>query len=131
MKHIYAQLDSRRASLGMSKVDLAHRAGVSLPTVQRLLSGREGRARVDILGTIAAALGVEVRLSGSPSVYELSDASAFRAERAREKAAHLAKLVQGTMALEAEGVDGRALERVEAQNFHALLAGSGRRLWGD
>lgn len=129
--HIYAQLDSRRARLGMSKADLARRAGVSLPTIQRLLSGREGCARVDILGAIADALGVEVRLSGSPYVHESFDLSAFREARAREKAAHLAKLVQGTMALEAEAVDGRVLEQMAAQNVHSLLAGPGRRLWGD
>ena len=130
MSDIYAHLDSRRARLGMSKADLACRAGVSLPTVQRLLSGREGRARVDILCAIASALGVEVRLSGSPSVWESTDPSAFREARAREKAAHLTKLVQGTMALEAEAVKAKVLEQMTAQTVHSLLAGSGRRLWG-
>lgn len=131
VNHLYAQLDSRRVRLGMSKADLARLAGVSLPTVQRLLSGREGRARADVLGAIADALGVEVRLSGSPHVHESTDASAFRDARARKKAARLAKLVQGTMALEAEAVDHRVLEQLAAQNVHALLAGPGRRLWGD
>ena len=131
MKQIYEQLDSRRAHLGMSKVNLARRAGVSLPTVQRLLSGREGRARADILCAIAEALGVEVRLSGSPSVSEPIEPSSFRDARAREKAAQLTKLVQGTMALEAEAVDGRTLKQLTDQTVRALLAGPGRRLWGD
>ena len=128
---LFAQLEHRRARLGMSKADLARRADVSLPTVRRLLAGREKRARTDIVAALAAALGVEVRLSGSPYVYECSDASAFRREHALAKAILLARLVQGTMALEAEAVDAEVLKRMEEQNFHALLAGSARRLWGE
>jgi len=131
MSHVYTQLNSRRVRLGMSKADLARLAGVSLPTVRRLLSGREGRARVDILGAIADALGVEVRLSSTPSVHESSDPSVFREARAKEKAAHLAKLVQGTMALEAEAVDAQVVEQMTAETVHSLLAGPKRRLWGD
>jgi hypothetical protein len=86
---------------------------------------------VDILGGIADALGVEVRLSGTPSMHELVDVSAFREARARKKATHLAMLVQGTMALEAEPVDARVLERMTTENVHSLLAGPRRRLWGD
>ena len=128
---LFAQLDRRRARLGMSKADLARRARVSLPTVQRLLSGRERRARTDIVAAIAASLGVEVRLSDSPHVHESCSVSAFRQAQARAKAKRLAKLVQGTMALEAEAVGARVLEEMEDKNVHALLAGPGRRLWGE
>ena len=127
----FAQLDSRRRRLGMSKVDLARRAGVSLPTVQRLLSGRESRARIDIVTAIAVALGVEVRLGASLSVHESIDVSAFRLEQARSKARRLARLVQGTMALEAEAVSEPVVDAMEEQNVHALLAGPARRLWGE
>ena len=76
--NLFDQLDRRRARLRMSKADLARRAGVSLPTIRRLLSGREDRARTDIVAAIAAALGVEVRLSATPYVHETIDVSAFR-----------------------------------------------------
>lgn len=115
----------------MSKADLARRARVSLPTIQRLLSGRESRARTDIVAAIAGALGVEVRLSDSPHVYEATKVSAFRLAQAKAKAKRLAKLVQGTMALEAGAVSTHVLEDLEQRNVHALLAGPGRRLWGD
>ena len=128
---LFLELDGRRVRLGMSKADLARRAGVSLPTVQRLLSGRETRARTDIVAAIAAALGVEVRLSDSPHVHESTDVSSFRMAQARAKARRLARLVQGTMALEAEAVGEGVLAQVEEQNVHALLAGPGRRLWGE
>jgi transcriptional regulator with XRE-family HTH domain len=115
----------------MSKADLARRAGVSLPTIRRLLSGREDRARTDSVAAIAAALGVEVRLSATPHVHETVDVSAFRMRQARAKARCLAQLVQGTMALEAEAVAEDVLDEIEEQNVHALLAGPARRLWGE
>jgi len=128
---LFAQLESRRNRLGISKADLSRRAGVSLPTIHRILSGRDGRARSDILSAVAAALGVEVRLSDSPYMHESSKVSAFRRDQARSKARHLARLVQGTMALEAEAVGTDVLEEMVEYNVHALLAGPGRRLWGD
>jgi len=115
----------------MSKADLARRAGVSLPTVQRLLAGRDPRPRTDILMAIAVALGVEVRLSASPGVFETQEVSSFREAQARAKAIRLARLVQGTMAIEAEAVGADVLEEMEEQSVHALLAGPGRRLWGE
>lgn len=131
MRQILSQLDRRRARLGMSKADLARRAGVSLPTVQRLLAGRDERPRTDILMAIAVALGVEVRLSESPCVFETTEVSAFREAQARAKARRLARLVQGTMALEAEAVGADVLDDIEEENVHALLAGPARRLWGE
>ena len=130
-QRVFKQLERRRDRLGMSKADLARRAEVSLPTVRRLLSGGEKRARTDIVAAIAVALGVEVRLSDTPHVYEVSDVSAFRRRHARAKARRLARLVQGTMALEAEAVGTDVLDEIEEHNVHALLAGSGRRLWGE
>jgi transcriptional regulator with XRE-family HTH domain len=114
----------------MSKAALARRAAVSLPTVQRLFAGREGNPRTDTLLEIASALGVEVLLSDSPRVLEKSKASEFCEAQARAKAKRLARLVQGTMALEAEAVDTTVLEEIEEQNFQALLGGPRRRLWG-
>lgn len=115
----------------MSKADLARRAGVSVPTVQRLLSGGEKRALTDVVAAIAAALGVEVRLSDALYVHESTEVSAFRRKQAERKARWLARLVQGTMALEAEAVDSDVLQEIEEQNVHALLAGPNRRLWGE
>ena len=128
---ISAQLDDRRNRLRMSKADLARRSAVSLPPVHRLLSGRESRARTDTVAAIAAALGVEVRLSDATYVHETHEVSEFRREQASAKARRLVKLVQGTMALEAAAVGAEALKIMEEDNFHALLAGSGRRLWGE
>ena len=128
---VFSQLDGRRRRLRMSKADLARRAGVSLPTVQRLLAGRESRPRIDIVTAIAVALGVEVRLGAAPCVHDSTAVSAFRLAQARLKARRLARLVQGTMALEAEAVSESVVDELEEQNVHALLAGPARRLWGE
>ena len=114
----------------MSKVDLARRSGVSLPTLHRLFSAREQRPRADTLAALAVALGVELRLSASLQLHEIEDVFSFREQQARKKARHLTKLVCGTMALEAEALDARALFGMEEQCVHELLAGPARRLWG-
>jgi transcriptional regulator with XRE-family HTH domain len=128
---LFPALDRRRARLKMSKTDLAHRSGISLPTIRRLFSGDERRARTDIVAAIADALGVEVRLSGSSSVHEITSVADFRAAEAARKARRIVKLVQGTMALEAAAVGADAIDELEENNIHALLAGPARRLWGE
>lgn len=125
------QLEARRARLGISKIQLARRSGVSLPTVHRLLSGKEKRPHLDTLSALAVALGVEVRLASTAHMHESTKVRAFREEQAREKAASLTRLVQGTMALEAEAVGVEVLEEMQEQTMHTLLAGPPRRLWGD
>jgi transcriptional regulator with XRE-family HTH domain len=131
MTSLFADLESRRSRLGMSKADLARRAKVSLPTVQRLLAGKEKHPGLDTVARIAAALGVEVRLAEACSVHELCDVPTFRERQARAKARRLVRLLQGTMALEAEAVDEADLAAMEEESVHALLAGPARRLWGE
>ncbi len=128
---VLAQFDQRRAALRMSMTSLARRAGISVPTVRRLLAGRESRPRIDIVTALAVALGVEVRLSDSAHVHESVSTEAFREAQARTKAKRMVKLVQGTMALEAEAVGAGTLRQMEQENFHALMAGSARRLWAE
>ena len=59
-KDILAALDDRRRELGMSMSVLARRSGVSLPTLQRVLRGRNG-GMLATLEAIARALGTELR----------------------------------------------------------------------
>ena len=128
---LFAQLNDRRSRLGISKAQLSRRSGVAVHTVHRLLSGGETRPKMDTLSALAVALGVEVRLADRAVMHETTKVSAFRAKQAKAKAAYLAKLVQGTMALEAEAVDAEVLQEIEEANVHALLSGPSRRLWGD
>lgn len=124
-------LERRRASLVMSKAAVAKRAGVSRPTVNRILSGSERRPGIEHVQRIAAALGVEVRLGPQSSVHELWNAFDFRMRRAHEKARTLLRMVQGTMALEAQAVDSETINQLVEETACKLIAGSSRRLWED
>ena len=123
-------LEKRRAELKMSKVALAARADVSLPTVNRVLMGKQRDVSVANLNRIAQALGVEVRLTGKIEVREVQSAAAFRLDQARRKAEKLINMLQGTMALEAQGVDQEYVTQMIEKTSHELLD-SQRKLWFD
>ena len=117
-------LERRRRELGMSRAVVARRSGLSLPTVQRILSGGgETAAFVNVLA-IANALGIRLEVRAE-------DADEILERQAREKARHLVALVQGSAGLEGQAVDERSLKQMERRTVHELRAGSKRRLWGD
>ena len=118
-------LELRRHELGMSKATLAKRAGVSLMTVNRILSGEDRGPRVTNLQAIAAALGVQIGIA------EASSALEFRKAQAAAKAKRLVRMVQGTMALEAQAVDSHTIADMIEQTTCELLAGSDRKLWNE
>jgi len=126
-----SQLDERRESLRLSKTQLARRAGLSLPTVNRVLSGSEQNPRIKTLAALAAAVGVEIRLGAVTRIDELSTIEAFREAQARTKARRLVRLLQGSMALEASALDRQSLLQLENKNVRTLLQGPPRRLWSD
>lgn len=121
---IAEQLELRRHRLEMSRTALAKRSGVSFPQVRRILDGKE-QPRVDTLRAIATALGMEF------SLVEKCDAEEYRMQRAQEKGAKLAGMVQGTMGLESQGVDEAAMKSLVQHQVNAMLAGSGRTLWDE
>lgn len=106
----------------MTFAALAARSGVSEPTVKRILGGHPGEASFANVAAVAAALGAPLELAAI-------DVEEFRRRQARAKAEAIARLVQGTSALEAQAVDRAAYERLVERTYHELLAGSGRRLW--
>jgi transcriptional regulator with XRE-family HTH domain len=125
-----SKLEFRRAQLGMSKAALAKRSKVSLPTVDRILSGREQNPRLSNVTAIATALGVEVRLADNEiSVVDQKTAHQFRREQALSKAKRIVNMVQGNMALEAQAVSQETIDGMIDQTVCELLAGSPRKLW--
>src|SRR5205823_4847667 len=123
--HILNTLESRRRDLRISVTDLARRSKVSLPTVNRILSGRFPNASFANVLAVANALGM------SASFEPLSPAAEFREEQARRKAKRLVGMVQATSALEAQAVDDESLRQMTRQTVHELLAGSPRALWSE
>lgn len=117
------ELENRRKLLGMTKSTLAERAGVSLPTLNRTLSDSERSPTLPTIIAIAAALGLELKLEAA------QEPDDFRHAQAKAKATRIVQMVQGTMALEAQAVDQKTIDRLIDQTVHELLAGSPRRLW--
>jgi transcriptional regulator with XRE-family HTH domain len=121
----FGVLQRRRQELGMSYELLAQRSGVSRPTVQRILSGRYPTASFASVVALGNALGLELRLASAVTPEQL------KREQARKKAKKLAALVQGTCALEGQGVDRTGFESMVERTTHELLSGSKRRLWSE
>lgn len=117
-------LDRRRRDLGLTFTALSVRSGVSEPTVKRILGGRLGEASFTHVVAIARALG-------APIAAEATDIDQMLRDRARAKAEAVARLVQGTSALESQAVDDAEYRRLVERSYHELLAGSRRRLWAD
>ncbi len=115
---------SRRRALGMTFADLAKRSGVPAPTVKRMFGGLLGMASFANVAAVADALGVPLGVDES-SVDEM------RRSQARVKAERIARLVQGTSALESQAVDRETYERLVERSYHELLSGSSRRLWSE
>ncbi|CAG1009025.1 hypothetical protein PHYC_03643 [Phycisphaerales bacterium] len=114
----------RKDELRMSFSALAARSGVSEPTVKRILGGHLRQASFVNVASIASALGIPLGLSET-------DADEFCREQARKQAERIARLVQGTSALEGQAVEGAAYRRLVEKSYHELLAGPRRRLWSE
>lgn len=123
--HISAEsLQHRREALGMSYSALAARCGVSEPTVKRILGGQLAQASFANVVAISEALGTSFGI-------EETDPEELCRRQARRKAQQIARLVQGTSALESQAVDRAAYDRLVERSFHQLMAGSRRRLWSE
>ena len=123
MATIIKDLDAQRKRLGLSVKNLAKQAGVGSATVSRLFSGQTGTT-LDTLLKVAAVLGCSLEVKGH-------QATDLRRRRAEQKAEMLIAQLQGTMALEAQAVDPRALEKIKDQMVAQMLKGSDRKLWED
>jgi len=106
----------------MSFPSLAERSGVSEPTVKRIFAGQIGEALFANVAAVVDALGMSFGL-------EEIDADELCRRQARMKAEQIARLVQGTSALESQAVDPTTYNRLVEKSYHELLAGSKRRLW--
>ena len=122
---ILIDLDKRRRDLGLSYELLARRSGVSRPTVQRILTGRQPAASFANVAVIAEALGLGLRFESRVEPGRLKQ------EQAERKARSLVALVQGTSGLEGQAVDRGAVESMVEQTAHELLAGPKRKLWSE
>ncbi|MDZ4683845.1 MAG: hypothetical protein SH850_02075 [Planctomycetaceae bacterium] len=116
------RLERRRRELAMTFPALSHRSGVSEPTIKRMLGGKAEDASFAKVKAVAIALGVSIQFGET-------DPEELRRNQAMKKAEAVARLVQGTSALESQAVDEQTVKRLVERTYHELLAGSSRRLW--
>jgi len=119
------RLNERRERLGISCSVLAKRAGISLRSVQRILCGEELNPGFSTVATLARELGVGVRFD------EEVDVRTIRRRQAERKAERILAIVQGTSALEAQGLSRETLRDLREKTINELLAGSDRKLWAE
>jgi len=119
------QLNERREKLGISCAVLAKRAGISLRSVQRILSGEETNSGFATVTALARELGVGIRFD------DQTDVGTIRRRQAERKAARILAIVQGSSALEAQALPPKTLREMREKTIHELLAGSPRKLWAD
>jgi transcriptional regulator with XRE-family HTH domain len=122
---ISRRLNERRERLGISCSVLARRVGVSLRSVQRILSGEELNPGFSTVAKLAGELGVSVRFDDEV------DVRTFRRRQAERKAERILAIVQGSSALEAQGLSRETLRDLREKTINELLAGSPRKLWAD
>ncbi len=116
------RLQTRRKMLGIGFQSLASRSGVSIPTVKRIFGGQIAAASFGNIAAIAEALGLSFEL-GESSI------DALCRQQARKKAMQVARLVQGTSALESQAVGKDTYKRIVEKSFREILAGPKRKLW--
>jgi transcriptional regulator with XRE-family HTH domain len=104
--YLLKNLDQRRRELGLSYELLSRRCGVSRPTVQQILSGRQIEASFANIVAVAESLATELRLDSTV------DSRDLKREQAERKAKRLVALVQGTSGLEGQAVDVKAVEGI-------------------
>lgn len=122
---LFEKLEIRRRELGLSQSALAVRSGISLPTVQRILSGHGPAASFKNTLAISQVLGMQLDAVPVIPTKELLK------QQAHKKAERLVRMVQGTSALEAQGVSANRIDQMVKKTVQELLAGSRRRLWAE
>ena len=116
-------LESQRRALRMTLPAVAERAHVSRATVRRVLKEKRSSARLDNVLAIAAVLGAEFE-------FRLAEPEAMIEAEVQKRARKVAEMVQGTMALESQGLTDEArLAEIAAAAATELRSKPRKHLW--
>lgn len=110
------QIIYRKEQLGITVENLAKLSGVSIRTINRLLKNED--VKLSTIEHITNFLGLD--FSGNEQV----SVSILKKQRAHEKALFLASIVQGTSALEMQGLEDESLNAIISSYEHEFLSGS-------
>ena len=110
------QIIARKEHLGITIENLAKLSGISVRTVNRLLKNED--VKLSTVEHVTNFLGLD--FAGNEQV----SLSALKKHRAHEKALFLASIVQGTSALEMQGLEDENLNNIIATYEQEFLSGS-------
>jgi len=112
----------RKVQLGITIENLAKLSGVGIRTMNRLLKNED--VKLSTVEQVTHFLGLDFAGNEQIPLHTLKQ------KRAHEKALLLASVVQGTSALEMQGLDQEHIEQIIASYEEAFLSGSYQdRLW--
>jgi len=113
---------ARKKELNITVKNLAKLSGVSVRTINRLLKNED--VKLSTIESVTNLLGLDFAGNEVVSLEEL------KKQRAREKALFLASIVQGTSALEMQGLEEDSLKNIITNYEQAFLKGEYKNtLW--
>ena len=116
-------LDQQRRTLKMSLPTLAKRTKLSRATVCRILSKKQTSTSIESILAIASVLGAEFKFC-------IQNPQKVIDQRVKKKAKKIVQMVQGTMALEAQGItDPKFLAKLEKIAAKEIRAKPQKHLW--
>ena len=124
MTEILKTLKERRKELGIPIDTIVRRTGVKRATMCRILKGDTETVRHGYVVKVMEVMGIFVGRRPE-SVKKM------RHREAVKKAKLVARLTQGTMALEAQAVGNETLVEIERMIVRKILVGQNRKLWSD
>ena len=116
------KIESRKKELGISIENLAKLRRSGVRTVNRLLAGED--VKLSTVEKITNILGLDFAGNETVALKELEK------RRAKQKAVFMVSLVQGTSALEMQGLEKSTLDKMIHRFENEFLTGSYRdQLW--
>ena len=116
------QIIARKEQLGITVENLAKLSGVGVRTVNRLLKNED--VKLSTIEAVTNLLGLDFAGNEQIPLKELQK------QRAKEKALYLASIVQGTSALEMQGLEDASLKKIVSMYENEFLHGDYKNtLW--
>lgn len=116
------QIIARKEHLNITIENLAKLSGVGIRTINRLLKNED--VKLSTVEAVTNVLGLDFAGNEQISLKELQK------QRAKQKALYLASIVQGTSALEMQGLDTDSINKIVAMYENEFLYGNYKNtLW--
>ena len=116
------QIVARKEHLNITIENLAKLSGVGIRTINRLLKNED--VKLSTVEAVTNVLGLDFAGNEQISLKELEK------RRAKEKALYLASIVQGTSALEMQGLEKDSINKIVAMYENEFLYGNYKNtLW--